>query len=424
MKTKTNRSIFDAHINGSALTSLNRGSTSFVTPDEFLRPVPFRNDLRNLLCASLTRNQINTSNHNYSSALLTDYITGGVYNFSYTYATADDFADSPGIKNTLYSTSMTMGAIQSGTQHIKLRVCTFQHTPYVIMSYLSSSNYGFELFYNNGRIVVRKYFGSKSRYAEYPLNVNANEYHVYSFTTTNTRLEFYCDGEFITSCLTNEAIQRLYIYGDFNSNATPSYQYWVVYKVLQDSDTIKKVAYWLKKRDLYEAVPIENGLALYNRGDLCEENSGGWTLIPKSHLNGTVCRFSQKSIDLNGYNAYSGSNLVWAHTSRLVNFTNYTKLYFLVSSSLFRNEIPYSTGVYGTKCGYADTTNVTSSSAYIVYTVDTVAGIGGKTGQTIDDAVLICMDISNVSGNYCPFIVDGCGAENGLSSKVYKVWLA
>lgn len=402
--------------------ALYKGDVLLWQKDNVTSDIPQPENLLSLYTQSLYTCELNQQNPVISKGSWTDYVTKEVKEISNSYLTSYDSTLSPGVRLASGTYTFPLPYSATGSSYVRFRVCTSNKESAVFFRHISTSSYGFAVGYSNGLLNLNVYTGSSSDYETIELNINAHQYHTFGFTLGGGILKAYVDGEYVTEISTSATPSGL----NFVSNATnvtSMVETLAFYTNTHSESEAKAVCDGLKSKYTTDIIPSEKGLLLYDHGNLCEEITGGWASNPYSNYANTICEFAEDCMKINGYNSSSYKRFVSVQTANLIDFTPYTKLYFLVSTSVFPWNVKYSCDVMGAKCGYTTNTAPTTLSGR-TYCIDEVALIGGKVGQTEDDAVLVCMDISAITDSLSVIIVDGAGTTDGTCSKVYKVWLA
>lgn len=421
-----NANIFDARAGSSPVSKICLGNTCIYAPDEYYRSIPFAEyltaiyDVKHVVFSNTSASNITNIKSTYLN-----YITQKTVSLDFGNLTNVDSIEPAGVHHFVAKGGFTISTKKPpATLSIKIRIGSTGQYSGIAMDYTTDGEQGIKFYYSDGVLTARCGCDSSTNYHDIPLVINPHEYHIFTFTTDGDILDFYIDGKFFNTQRIKNFPSSIYIYSYYSNGFRPCFELFTSHKKYFSQNDVKNLVYWFKKQHPREKiVPIEKGLALYELGNCHEENTNGWEFYNGNDFDDTIAQLGGNCIMLNGHNASDGSAVVSASVSKLIDFTPYNKLYFLVSSSFFPNQIRYSTSTRGTVCGYSTSTNPNDEDAVNVFSQSTVAGIGGKVGQTLDDAVLICMDISQVTGEFSPFIMDGCGAVRGDCSKVYKVWL-
>lgn len=417
--------IFNLTAGKSPASSLCLGGKSLIKFTDYTRSLPYFQNLILLYGYDFSTQRYNESNPANTSVTMKNYVTGSGYTGNYGYFSTAGSIHAEGLYYTTAQDTYTVNNQPDQYTHFAcFRVATNKLAQGTIMKFYKNENEGFHLYYTNGKISCRYCCNSASTYHETFIDVDPHEYHVYAFACDKNLVKIYADGVFVAMYKVKVPPCSVRFYSDYSNGVTTCFNIYFALSKCLSRQNVKKASYWVKSRiKPQEFVPFEKGFALYDRGNLCKENSGGWTLFPDETHQNTVCRFGENAIELNGYNEADGTSTVGVATSDLIDFTPYTKLYFLVSSSLYQNAITFDTSYRGVVCGYSTKTDRKDSEAVNVYSFDTASSITGKVGQTIDDAGIVCIDISNANGLFSPFIIDGSGSLTEDVSKVYKVWL-
>lgn len=425
MINSNNANIFDVHLGNQPVSKVYLGDTPVYAPDSYYRGIPYAEYLTAIYDVEHVVFSDTSPTSTDAKSTFYNYITKKSVSLDFGSYSNVDSIEPKGVHHFVAKGGFTISTKTApATLSIKLRIGSVQLYSGIAFDYTLDSEHGIKFYYSNGILTARCACSSSNEYHEIPLDINPHEYHVYTFTTDGTILDLYIDGKYILSCQTKKTPYTIYIYSYSSNGFRPCFELFTAHKKYFGQSDVDKINHWFwTKHPREKIVPIEDGLALFEFGNPHAENTDGWQFFDESEYQDTICQIGENAIMLNGHNSSDGVATVTASTSKLIDFTPYSKLYFLVSSSLFPNQIRYTTSTRGTICGYSTSVNPTSEDAVNVYSQSTVAGIGGKAGQTIDDAVMVCMDISEIEGEYAPFIMDGCGAFHEGCSKVYKVWL-
>lgn len=358
-----------------------------------------------------------------SAGIWRDYITGTEKSMSYSHVTSADSATHPGVRFTKSNFSCPIASGNYGIYFRYRASQTGRGTTSPLKSF-SNNYYGFEFYYENATISVKRFAGSSTCADTTLLSINPHDYHTYAIILNqSSELCLYVDGELTLKTENAEMPSNFVLYANISYNIASTIETLAVYNNYHTPEDVKAISDGISNKYSYEIIPAEKGLLLYDHGNQCDAVTNGWALNAYDTWAGTICVHGEEAIHLNGYNALSIKRYCSTQPYNLIDFTPYKKLYFLLSTSAFPSEVTYSCAVEGTKCGYTPTADHTSATGR-VYTESPVSGIIGKIGQTEDCAGLVCMDISSVTGMYTPFIADGAGVGDGRCTRVYKVWLA
>lgn len=416
------KKITDARLGSSNADAIYLGSSLVWKRDDEFDNIPQSDRLLSLFTKSTYDCQLDESNVMSSTATWTDYITKDSLSLSNSYLTSHDAAVAKGIRmctGTVYFPILCSN--NTGSFYIRARLCSAYRSAVIFLRLQTTSFYGMTLYYEKGTLTIYKHAGHNNNPVEtVATDINPHEYHTYSFVCEGSSMKFYIDGEYYTETEIDIFPKYFCVANAFNTHVTTASEIVAVYDGAHSDEEVYEISEKLNSKYPYEIIPAEKGVVLYDHGDLCEEVTGGWSLHTLSDWNGTICSLNDDHILINGTNA-SVSRIPCAQTTNKIDFTPYTKLYFLVSSPVHIGELSYVNSVMGTKCGYSSG-EVTDANSR-TYTDQTVSSIGGKIGTTEDDAVLVCMDISNVSGSYSPLMADGSGRSDGTGGKLYKVWI-
>ncbi|MBE6836817.1 MAG: LamG domain-containing protein [Ruminococcus sp.] len=415
------KQISDVKMGNSSVSALYQGNTKLWPLNSTLSGILQPENLQALYTVSTYAKNNGEALSTLSTGYWTEYVTKRVTSMSYSHISSYDSSSNPGVKYNKSLFSHTLNA-NSKSIYLRYRVSSVKREGSTPIYLTSSDDYGLVISYLKGVFTLHKRAGSNNNVESITLTVNPHEYHTYGFVYNGTEVSFYIDGEFFTSYQATKAPNYIYVYANNDYNITSTIETVAVYSNSHTADEVRAVSAGITSKYKYQIIPPEKGLLLYDHGNQCEEITNGWALNSYDSWSGTICTHAENSINLNGYNSRSYIRHCSTQPRNLIDFTPYTRLYFLLSTSAFPGDVNFSDTIEGAKCGYTSNSDHTSSSGR-VYCEATVAGIGGKTGQTEADAVLVCMDISGVNGLYAPVIADGAGAQNGDCTKVYKVWL-
>ncbi|MGM9588313.1 MAG: immunoglobulin domain-containing protein [Candidatus Limivicinus sp.] len=140
-------------------------------------------------------------------------------------------------------------------------------------------------------------------------------------------------------------------------------------------------------------------LYLYNEGDQCTENSGGWKFEAGS---GVTCTFEADSMYL--HVTGSSSNVAAAYTNQKIDLTNFSTLNVDIEGGTDSSESIYSGAAVCT-----DNTSAQPRYASPVANIETTSW----SRQTLS------LDISSISGSY---YISAYGYQ--ATVRVYKIWLS
>lgn len=356
-----------------------------------------------------------------SKGLWTDYITGVDKSVSYSHLTSADSPSSPGVRIIKSNISQAL-TTNTNSIYLRYRVSYAGRGTTTAIKFVSSDYYGYDFFYEKGKFTLNKYAGNSIASESILLDINPHNYHTYAFVFED-RLNLYIDGQLVSFLETNKKPSYIQINANTTNNISSTIETLAIYSNSHSPEVAKAVSDGITNKYRYQIIPPEKGLLLYDHGNQYEETTGGWALNSYDTWAGTICAHTDNAICLNGYNSLSYKRFCSTQPYNLFDFTPYTRLYFLVSSTVFPVDVTYTSTIEGAKCGYTSNTDHTAESGR-VYTSATIAGITGLAGDTEEYAGLVCMDISGVNGMYTPFIADGAGVGDGRCTKVYKVWLA
>ena len=363
-----------------------------------------------------------TTSITHSTGVWTDYITKNEWSLNRTCLTNGDVAVNPGVMLAQGGYTINMPTAGFGAVYLRLRIASSQEYTSTFLKFLHS-NYGLSLYYNKAVVYARKHSGSSTPYEEIPLSIDAHQYHTYAFINRGETLALYIDGEFICETAVSTAPTYMYFNCNFADYVSLMFETIAIYKNAHSAEEIADISAGISSKYTYAIIPAEQGVVLYDHGNLCGAVTGGWAIKTLTSWNYMFCELAQDCMKMNGFNNRDYIQVSRVQTQNLIDFTPYKYLYFLVSASALVSELSYHTTSAGTYCGYCDTNDVTAIYGR-TKTLERVSCLGGKRGQTEDDAVLICMDISGVTGSYSPYVEDTTGVTDGGCAKVYKVWLA
>lgn len=418
--------INNALVGGVVAKSLYLGEKSLCKFDDYLRGLPELSNLVAIFASNNFTQVYNATSPEKTSLTMINYITKNKTTRNFGYLSNMDSICGRGLYNVDTQNAFSLGYTPEQCTHLAcFRIATNKLAQGTAIDLVNSSEAGVYVNYASGKFTLKMGCQtSKDNCHEIPLDVDPHEYNVFAFSCFPDRIKVYVNGD----CVGVKKIRNMPSTFTFRGNRTKGFetcmQTYSSYKKALDQDDVKKVTYWLKKiipDSGYKA--FEEGVALYDCGKTHDEITGGWVLHPDKTHEKTVCEMSHDCIKLNGYNQSDAVTSVGVSTTNLIDFTPYSKICFQVSSSVYPNQVEFDTTARGVLCGYSTKSDYNEAGAVNVYSADTVAGITGKVGQTIADSGIVCMDISEVSGEFSPFIIDGSGALEGKCSKVYRVWL-
>lgn len=351
----------------------------------------------------------------------TDYITGTSKPIYYSHLTSADSPSNAGVR--IIRSRSVFTPQNAVSTYIRYRISYAGRGTTTAMMFTSDDNYGYEFFYERGKLTLIKLIGTATPTESIVLDINPHIYHTYGFVINNGRLNFYIDGELIAFHENVQEASLLLFNANTTNNIAATIETIAIYNNSHSPDVVKAVTNGITNKYKYQIIPPEKGLVLYDHGNQCEEITGGWALNSYDSFSSTICAHTDNEICLNGYNTASIKRVCSTQPYNLIDFTPYTRLYFIVSSPVFPVDVTYTGSIDGAKCGYTSNADHTASSGR-TFTEATVAGITGLAGDTEEYAGLVCIDISDVNGMHAPIIGDGAGLSDGRCSKVYKVWIA
>lgn len=404
------------------VTALYLGKQLIWSKSDPLSSIPQPENLLSLYTISTYDWTPHATSITHSTGVWTDYITKNEWALSRSCLSNCDIAINPGVMLASNSFRFNLPTTGYGAIYLRLRIAIAQEYTSEFVK-LTDSNYGLTLYHSNAEIYARKYSGISNSYEEIPLHIDPFEYHTFAFVNTGVTLALYVDGQFICETAITKAPQYLYFYCNFDDAVSLCFETIAIYQNIHSAAEVANVSDAIGSKYSFSFTPYEQGLLLYDHGNLCEAVSGGWatkTLIGREYM---VCELGDDCIRLNGFNNKSSVQTSRVQTNNLIDFTPYKYLCFLVSASALISELYYHTSSAGTNCGYCDTTDISAINGR-TKALERVSCIGGKKGQTEADAVLVCMDISAVSGSFAPYVEDTTGVTDGTCARVYKVWLA
>lgn len=354
-----------------------------------------------------------------STGLWTDAVTKKTIVWSNVYITSTYSANSNGVKLTSGTYEIPIECPDhKGSIYARFRISEF--IVGTVFAFFKNDTGGFEFAYDNGVLTVRRYL-TKNFFESIDVAINPHEYHTYAFINDGKAVKLYIDGVFLTETACQEFPGSITFTSDYQKDLCVAMETFAVYKNIHTPDEVAEISGCINIKVPNKLKPESQRIWLYDHGNQFEAFTGGWEVYKPSGYSEAIASLDENCIMLNGVNRSNYKVTTRAKTVNRVNFTPYTWLYFRISSSCFSSEVQYTCDVPGVKCGY--TTSSISSSSGFAYTSNTVANIGGKTGQTEDDSVIVGVDITALSGNYAPYIADGSGRTDGSCSRIYEVWM-
>lgn len=305
--------------------------------------------------------------------------------------------------------------------YVRFRIAGARKTPENAIKACTSSYYGFSLYYQKAKFYLRKYNGSSTPYETKELSVDPHLFNTYGFICDGQTMKLYVNGQYFDSTAVNGMYSNLTFTADVYSTIGSSVEVIAMYNTLHNDAQAVSATNPINSRYTAIIPDFSDRLMLYDHGNLCEKNSGGWLTNPYSSYPNTICEFAKDCIKINGVNA-STSYFVAVQTKNHFDFSKYNRIYYLVSPSVHPADVTYNSDCMGTRCGYTTTTSPTIN-ANRTLSLFPVGGLSGKDSGLEEDAFLLFLDISNLTNSQAILIADGSGLTNGKSAKIYAVWL-
>ena len=305
--------------------------------------------------------------------------------------------------------------------YIRFRIASATNNPATFLKTYTSSYYGFSFYYEKGKIYLCKHSGSSTPYERIPLSVDSHFYNTYGFICDGNVLKLYVNGNYVDETAINGLYSGFVFITNADSNVTTGTEIIAMYNTLHNASEVPLATKPISLRYPMVVIDPSQGLMLYDHGNTCDENTGGWLTNPYSQYPNTICEFAEDCIKLNGVNGTT-NYIVAVQTKNHFDFSKYSYIYFLVSPSVHPGNVTYQQQYMGTRCGYTSSSSPTITSGR-VSTSYNIGGLCGKDSGEEKDAFLVFLNISKVTSSNAVFVGDASGLTNGKSAKIYSIWL-